>query len=81
MRAALLATLLLLVGCASAPPRMPRDGALGDRIAAGALAQIGRPYRFGGDGPDAFDCSGLCISHDRRASTAAHREHLPLRAR
>ena len=24
-----------------------------------AVAQLGKPYRFGGTGPDAFDCSGL----------------------
>lgn len=24
-----------------------------------ALAQLGKPYRWGGSGPDAFDCSGL----------------------
>lgn len=51
---------LLLAACASAPPRHPSgDRALGDRISAVAQAQVGRPYRLGGSGPDAFDCSGL----------------------
>jgi cell wall-associated NlpC family hydrolase len=26
-----------------------------------ALAQLGKPYRWGGAGPDAFDCSGLTM--------------------
>jgi cell wall-associated NlpC family hydrolase len=26
-----------------------------------ALAQLGKPYRWGGDGPDSFDCSGLTM--------------------
>jgi len=27
-----------------------------------ALAQVGKPYRMGGAGPDAFDCSGLAMA-------------------
>lgn len=57
---------LLLAACAGAPPR-PAGGvaggtpvdSLGERISASALAQLGRPYRYGGNGPDDFDCSGL----------------------
>jgi cell wall-associated NlpC family hydrolase len=29
------------------------------KIIAYALAQVGKPYQWGGTGPDAFDCSGL----------------------
>jgi murein DD-endopeptidase len=47
----------LLAGCTSAP--QPRKTTLGERIAAEALAQTGRPYRFGGSTPEGFDCSGL----------------------
>lgn len=47
----------LLAGCASAP--RPRESMLGERIAAEALAQMGRPYRYGGSTPEGFDCSGL----------------------
>ena len=30
-----------------------------DQIVMTAVAQVGKPYRYGGNGPDAFDCSGL----------------------
>jgi len=33
--------------------------AAGNAIARAALSLIGSPYRYGGAGPDAFDCSGL----------------------
>ena len=56
---------LLMAGCAAGPTRAP-DGpiqraepTMGERITASALGQLGRPYRYGGNGPDAFDCSGL----------------------
>jgi len=32
---------------------------LGGQIAAEAIAQLGRPYRYGGRDPGGFDCSGL----------------------
>lgn len=32
---------------------------VGERAAAVALDQVGTPYRYGGSGPDGFDCSGL----------------------
>jgi cell wall-associated NlpC family hydrolase len=47
----------VLAGCASAPRQ--REATLGERIAAEALAQVGRPYRYGGSSPEGFDCSGL----------------------
>jgi cell wall-associated NlpC family hydrolase len=54
---ALLLAALLLTACASGPrSREPGPGA---RITASALAQLGRPYRYGGNTPTGFDCSGL----------------------
>jgi cell wall-associated NlpC family hydrolase len=38
------------------PEGVPPTGQI---ITAAALSQLGKPYRFGGLGPDAFDCSGL----------------------
>ncbi|HTZ44462.1 MAG TPA: NlpC/P60 family protein [Jatrophihabitans sp.] len=32
---------------------------LGQRAVAVARAQVGKPYRYGAAGPNAFDCSGL----------------------
>ncbi len=56
---------LLLSACVSGPRQIPgptqADAQLGERIAATARAQLGRPYRYGGQGPDAFDCSGLVL--------------------
>ena len=62
----------VLAGCASAPhapgtgvsPRaVPRSTSLsqGDRIAALATGLIGQPYRYGGEDPQGFDCSGLAL--------------------
>lgn len=39
-----------------APPYVP--GPAG-RVVAFAFAQLGKPYRWGSDGPDSYDCSGL----------------------
>lgn len=56
---ALLLVALLLGACASAP-RVREDGP-GARISASAVAQLGRPYRYGGSTPEGFDCSGLVL--------------------
>ena len=34
----------------------------GNAAATYAVAQLGKPYRWGGQGPDAFDCSGLSMA-------------------
>ncbi|WP_037856391.1 C40 family peptidase [Streptomyces sp. NRRL S-31] len=34
-------------------------GPRGDRAVGYAMAQVGKPYRWGAEGPDAYDCSGL----------------------
>ncbi|MDR1293943.1 MAG: C40 family peptidase [Bifidobacteriaceae bacterium] len=45
---------------APAPPDTgTSDPAAGEAAVAWARAQVGKPYQWGGSGPDAFDCSGL----------------------
>lgn len=42
-----------------APADQPLQDGNRDRIVMTAFAQVGKPYLYGGNGPDAFDCSGL----------------------
>jgi peptidoglycan DL-endopeptidase CwlO len=42
-----------------APAPASNDGARAARAVTFALGQRGKPYRWGAEGPDAFDCSGL----------------------
>jgi cell wall-associated NlpC family hydrolase len=54
-------SLVLLSGCASAPTR-PVTGytpSIGEKAAKTAVSMVGRPYRYQGDSPSGFDCSGL----------------------
>jgi cell wall-associated NlpC family hydrolase len=61
--------LALLSACTTFQPATP-GGPVGTEPGRAVLevaqSRIGAPYRFGGSGPDAFDCSGLV--------TYAHRE-------
>lgn len=56
---------LVLTGCATAPvidtpPSATQPVATtGQRLFDVAALQLGAPYRLGGAGPEAFDCSGL----------------------
>src|SRR5262245_6815243 len=59
---------ILAVACGSTPERdLPtlaatassRAYALGDEIALRAIAQVGKPYIYGGADLNGFDCSGL----------------------
>ncbi len=51
---------LLATACTTHPPtRTEPIRSRGDLIAEVALAQVGQPYRYGGNARDGFDCSGL----------------------
>ena len=71
---------LALAGCASAPSvdadlaavRASDDVAL--RAVAHAREMLGRPYRFAGDTPEGFDCSGLVRYSYRRAGIVLPRD-------
>ena len=59
----------------SAPPAAspaPRS-AKGQVAYAFARTQLGRPYRYGAAGPDAYDCSGLTLASWRRAGVTLPR--------
>jgi len=61
----LLLTLCFLAGCASTPREQDTSviesaaPAFGDEVAVRAIAQVGKPYRYGGADLEGFDCSGL----------------------
>jgi murein DD-endopeptidase len=57
--AAATALALTVAACASISPPSPADLGIREDIVETALGQIGRPYRYGGDDPSGFDCSGL----------------------
>ena len=58
---AVLAIVMLNAACTPFQRETPRSAAASPGAAAllAAESRIGTPYRYGGSGPDAFDCSGL----------------------
>ena len=76
-RSLLLAVLLsLLAACAPFRHGLPGDGATADpgrAVLEAAETRIGAPYRYGGSGPEAFDCSGLVAYAHRQAGIAVPR--------
>jgi cell wall-associated NlpC family hydrolase len=75
---ALLLTLAgLLQGCAnmgSGQEKVAREA-----IIETALGQVGRPYRYGGNTPDGFDCSGLVAYSYAEAGISVPRSTSALR--
>ena len=73
----------LLGACSTAPVREDNSAAIANRVVAVARRMVGRPYRYGGDTPRGFDCSGLvyyCYEQagERvpRTTAAQHRDGL-----
>jgi cell wall-associated NlpC family hydrolase len=69
IRAVLIGLALALAACSTVSPRPPSsDGSIeprgtarasGQRVVEVALRHRGAPYRWGGEGPAEFDCSGF----------------------
>ena len=76
------AALLLASACTTHAPHTPDDPRQavhhrGQRIAQLALAQVGQPYRYGGDSREGFDCSGLTrFVHAQQSIVVPRTAHL-----
>ena len=75
-RSAAALVLVALAGCApfrAITPEPPPVEARGTAVLAAAESRLGTPYRYGGSGPDAFDCSGLVTYAYRQVGIAVPR--------
>lgn len=76
-RSLLLALVLLgLAACTPFRAGLPGDPATADpgyAVLQAAQGRIGAPYKYGGAGPDAFDCSGLVTYAHRQIGVAVPR--------
>ena len=72
----LVALLAALAACTPYHPGLPDEPATADAgyaLLQAAQSRIGAPYRYGGAGPEAFDCSGLVTYAHRRIGVAVPR--------
>lgn len=68
-----------LGGCASRSVEPAATTAVRENVVESALGEVGRPYRFGGEDPDGFDCSGLVQFSYAQAGLAVPRATSELR--
>jgi cell wall-associated NlpC family hydrolase len=69
----LVADALPVITAPERPGGRPASGSRPARAVAFALAQLGKPYRWGAEGPGAFDCSGLVWAAWRAAGVTIPR--------
>lgn len=60
-------------GTGTTPPTAGVQGTRGEIALLFAIAQLGKPYRYGASGPNAYDCSGLAQRAWRTAGVAIPR--------
>jgi cell wall-associated NlpC family hydrolase len=70
---ALIAEALPVIAAPEPPGARPAPRSGPARAVAFALAQRGKPYQWGAEGPDAFDCSGLTWAAWRAAGVSIPR--------
>jgi len=69
----LVADALPVIAAPERPGARPATGSRAARAVAFALRQQGKPYRWGAEGPQAFDCSGLTWAAWRAAGVTIPR--------
>ncbi len=61
------------LGGAPAKPKPSKPSSVAGAVVQAARAQLGKPYSWGGNGPGAFDCSGLTVWAFRAAGISLPR--------